>query len=45
MLRPYRYPEEPAPRGLAGQELGTLGREETACDETLHFITKYVDFV
>lgn len=29
MLRPYLYPEEPAPRGLAGQELGTLGREET----------------
>lgn len=23
-LRPKRYPDDPAPRGLAGQELGTL---------------------
>lgn len=29
MLRPYRYPEEPAPRGLTGQELGTLCRGDS----------------
>lgn len=42
MLWTKRYPEDPAPRGLAGQELGTLERQNKPKINTvvISFITK-----